>query len=134
MTLCPSSLPPQDTLKAINIKRHLCLSWAIKQVYSGYIAQGKNRSFLIMTALNVSCCHLLYPNSSPLRNQTNGNAILLKRQRKLAGQQQLIHPPRDRINQQGHSNSLSVFVNLSANSTTITDNRWQHCGQIYLCT
>ena len=44
----------QDTLRPVIIKKHLCLPWVRKQVYSSSLAQDKRRSFLIMTSLNVS--------------------------------------------------------------------------------
>ena len=51
------SSPPQGTLRAVIIKKHLCLPWARRQGFSSFLAQGKHRSFLIMIALSVSCHH-----------------------------------------------------------------------------
>ena len=49
----------QDTLRAVIIKKHLCLPWARMQVYSIFLAQGKQKSFFIMNALNVSWTHCI---------------------------------------------------------------------------
>ena len=45
----------QDTMRVILIKKHSCLPWARKQVYSTFLAQGKHKCFLIRMTLMVSC-------------------------------------------------------------------------------
>ena len=51
---CDVANENQVMLRVVIIKKHLCLPWTRNQVYSSFLAQGKHRGFLIMTALNAS--------------------------------------------------------------------------------